>query len=64
MPPLHGTLDLHDGVAVVVVAATLALWSLLARLRERIRHDRRAKDETGGGNPAEDWAERGGGTAS
>lgn len=41
LPPLHGTLDFHDGLAVVVVGATLGLWTLLASLRERMRHGAR-----------------------
>lgn len=34
--PLHGTLDLHDGLSVLIVAATLALWTGLAALRARV----------------------------
>jgi hypothetical protein len=33
--PLHGTLDHHDAVAVVVFALTLALGSFLGSLRRR-----------------------------
>jgi hypothetical protein len=35
--PLHGTLDFHDGLAVLVLALTLALGSLLSSLRRRQR---------------------------
>ncbi len=34
--PLHGTLDLHDGVGVLIVAATLAIATALSALRERL----------------------------
>lgn len=34
--PLHGTLDLHDGIGVLIVASTLALWTALSALRERM----------------------------
>lgn len=35
--PLHGTIDRHDGIAVLVVAATILLGSFLASLRRRQR---------------------------
>ncbi len=35
--PLHASLDRHDALAVVVLALTLALGSILASLRRRQR---------------------------
>lgn len=42
VPPLHGTLDLHDGLGVLVFASTLALWSLLSAVRAGGRRGRGA----------------------
>jgi len=38
--PLHGTLDHHDGIGVVIVACTLALWTALSALSERMERSR------------------------
>lgn len=37
---LHGTIDLHDGLAVLVVALTILMGSALSSLRERQRRGR------------------------
>ena len=34
---LHGTIDRHDGLAVVVVALTILMGSFLSSLRQRHR---------------------------
>jgi hypothetical protein len=54
LTPLHGTLDLHDGLATLAVAGTIAMASLLSTLRGRARRgglaDRgEAADNLGGG---------------
>lgn len=33
--PLHGTLDFHDGIGVLILVLTLALGSFLSSLRRR-----------------------------
>ncbi len=45
LTPLHGTLDLHDGLATLVVAGTIVMASFLSTLRERAR--RSAMEERG-----------------
>ncbi len=45
---LHGSLDFHDGLAVVVVALTLLMGSVLSTLRQRMtqrRDDARRPEE-------------------
>lgn len=49
--PLHGTLDFHDGLAVVIVALTLLMGSALSTLRQRMARQR-GKVEHSGGNSA------------
>jgi hypothetical protein len=38
---LHGTIDRHDGLAVLVVALTIVMGSALSSLRDRQRRGRR-----------------------